>query len=127
MFGKNGKNFVETISRLAKERDSITVVDDQIGSPTYTIDVAKNIKFFIESKDSGIVHLTNAGYTSFYDWANKIVELQNIDCKVLPIKSKDYPQIAKRPLNSRLSNQSSINMGINMPTWQDALLEYLNN
>jgi dTDP-4-dehydrorhamnose reductase len=102
VFGPNGNNFVKTILRLSKEKESINVVSDQIGSPTYTLDVAD----FLTKKipiDYGIHHLTNEGYVSWYEFAKEIIELHYEKCHVYPIKSEDYKTAAKRGLNSRIS------------------------
>jgi dTDP-4-dehydrorhamnose reductase len=102
VFGPNGKNFVNTILRLSKEKESINVVSDQIGSPTYTMDVAdylaKNIPI-----DYGIHHLTNEGYISWYEFAKEILHFSNSKCFINPIKSEEYKTAAKRGLNSRIS------------------------
>ena len=101
VFGPNGKNFVNTIIRLSKEKESINVVSDQIGSPTYTIDVAefltKNIPI-----NYGIHHLTNEGYISWYEFAKEIINISNSKCFINPIKSHEYKTAAKRGLNSRI-------------------------
>jgi dTDP-4-dehydrorhamnose reductase len=101
VFGPNGKNFVKTILRLAKEKSSINVVSDQIGSPTYTIDVGN----FLLSKPKisyGLHHLTNEGFISWYDFAFEIIQLSNLNCKVYPILSSEYNTLVNRGLNLRL-------------------------
>jgi dTDP-4-dehydrorhamnose reductase len=120
VFGPNGKNFVNTILRLSKEKDSINVVSDQIGSPTYTMDVAE---FLIKNipMDYGIHHLTNEGYISWYEFAKEIINLSNIKCIVNPIKSNEYKTATKRGLNSRLAKHNKTNL---MP-WKNALRIYL--
>jgi dTDP-4-dehydrorhamnose reductase len=101
VFGPNGKNFVNTILRLAKENSSINVVSNQFGSPTYTIDVAN---FLISKKDIdyGVYHLTNEGFISWYDFALEIIRISKLECIIYPVLSSEYETLAKRGLNSRL-------------------------
>lgn len=106
VFGSNGNNFVKTMLRLAEERDEISVVSDQIGSPTYTPDIAKLIVEMIRTDKYGIYHATNEGYCSWFEFAYEIFKQAGIDVKVNPIKTEDYPTKAKRPINSRLSKRS---------------------
>jgi dTDP-4-dehydrorhamnose reductase len=122
VFGPNGKNFVNTILRLAKEKSSINVVCDQIGSPTYTIDIA----IFLHSNPKisyGTHHLTNLGYISWYDFALKIIEFAKVNCKVFPISSSEYKTQAKRGLNSRLFNENFISLR----NWIESTKEYIDN
>ena len=121
VFGPNGKNFVNTIIRLAKEKSSINVVSDQIGSPTYTIDIAN----FLHSNPKityGIHHLTNLGYISWYDFASRIIEIAKLNCIVKPILSSEYKTIAKRGLNSRLKHENNLTL----QNWNQALSFFLN-
>lgn len=111
VFGINGKNFVKTMLRLGKERNEISVVADQIGSPTYTPDIAKLLVEMVRTEKYGVYHATNEGYYSWYEFAIEIFKIANIDVKVNPIKMEDYPTKAKRPKNSRLSKLSLINNG----------------
>ncbi len=101
VFGPNGKNFVNTLLRLAKEKSSINVVSDQFGSPTYTIDVA-NFLLSDPQISYGFHHLTNDGYTSWFEFALKIIELSKLKTEVKPILTYEYKTLAKRGLNSRL-------------------------
>lgn len=122
VFGPNGKNFVNTILRLSKEKESINVVNDQIGSPTYTLDIAD----FLTKKvpiNNGIHHLTNGGFISWYEFAKEIINLSNSKCIINPIKSDEYRTAAKRGLNSRIkkSNQTI------MQNFKDALKSFLIN
>ena len=122
VFGPNGKNFVNTILRLAKEKSSINVVSDQIGSPTYTIDIAN----FLHSNPKityGIHHLTNLGYISWYEFAVKIIEFAKVNCKVCPISSSEYKTQAKRGLNSRLFKENYISLR----NWIESTKEYIDN
>lgn len=126
VFGENGNNFVKTILKLADTKDSINVVADQVGSPTYTKDLAPLLCDMLESKKYGIYHATNEGFTSFYEFAKEIVRQSGKSLKINPVTTKEYGAKAKRPLNSRLSKQSLSDAGFSLlPTWQDALSKYL--
>jgi dTDP-4-dehydrorhamnose reductase len=126
VFGSNGNNFVKTMFRLGKERDEISVVSDQIGSPTYTYDLAKLLVEMIQTDKYGIYHATNEGFCSWYDFVCEIFKQAGIDVKVKPIKTEDYPTKAKRPKNSRLSkseiNKSEFNRILN---WKNSLERFL--
>lgn len=126
VFGKNGNNFVKTMLKLAKERDSLTIVSDQIGSPTYTKDLSRLIVDMIETENYGTYHATNEGFCSWYDFAKEIFELSNINIELKPIKTLEYPTKAIRPMNSSLSKKSLIQNGFKpLDSWQDALKRYL--
>lgn len=118
VFGPNGKNFVNTILRLAKEKPSLNVVSDQVGSPTYTIDIAN----FLLSKPNiafGIHHLTNDGYVSWYEFSLKIIEFANLNCSLFPINSESYKSTARRNLNSRLISV------VKLRPWYNSLSDYI--
>ena len=102
VFGSNGNNFVKTMLRLGKERNEVSVVADQIGSPTYTPDLAKLLVDMVKTDKYGIYHATNEGYCSWYEFACEIFKQAGMDVKVNPIKTEDYPTKAKRPKNSKL-------------------------
>ena len=121
LFSNHGNNFVKTMIRLGNERESLSVVDDQIGSPTYTVDVARVILQLLGTQSYGTYHVRNEGVCSWADFAQEIIKQQKIDCKIHRIPSIEYPTPAKRPLNSRLDMSQLIDLGITMPTWQDAL------
>lgn len=126
VFGVNGNNFIKTMLRLGKERDAISVVSDQIGSPTYTFDLAELISQVIVTDKYGIYHATNEGLCSWYEFARQIFHLTGMSVQVNPINSEDYITKAKRPKNSRLSKLSLDNAGfIRLPEWEDALRRYL--
>ena len=126
VFGKNGNNFVRTMLRLAETRSELGVVCDQIGSPTYTADLAPLLCDMIESENYGIYHATNEGLCSWAEFAEEIFRLAEKSVKVNYILSKDYPAKAKRPLNSRLSKQCLEDGGFKrLPHWKDALARYL--
>lgn len=128
VFGENGKNFVKTMLRLSKEREEISVVCDQIGSPTYTKDLAKLLCSMIETEKYGFYHATNEGYCSWAEFASKIMELSGAETKIKPIQSSEYKAAAVRPANSRLSKESLDRNGFErLPHWEDALKRYLLN
>ncbi|MBE6771254.1 MAG: dTDP-4-dehydrorhamnose reductase [Ruminococcaceae bacterium] len=128
VFGENGKNFVKTMLRLAKERSEISVVCDQIGSPTYTKDLAILLCNMIKTEKYGIYHATNENYCSWAEFAAAIMECSGSEAKIIPIKSSEYKSVAKRPANSRLSKKSLDENGFDrLPPWQDALKRFLNN
>lgn len=122
LYGPNGKNFVNTMLNLAKDHSSLSVVNDQHGSPTFTKDVAEFTKKLIkESYPKGIYHAVNEGMTTWFDFANKIFQLSHAQVDVKPIPTKDYPLPAKRPAFSVLQNTR----GPKMRMWEDALDEYI--
>ena len=126
VFGINGNNFVKTMLRLGAERDELNVVADQIGSPTYTPDLARLICDLIVTEKYGIYHGTNENYCSWAEFAAEIMRLGGRKAVVNPIPSSQYPARAQRPLNSRLSKTCLDEAGIDrLPTWQDALERYI--
>lgn len=126
VFGKNGNNFVKTMLRLGEQMEGLTVVDDQIGSPTYTPDLARLLCDMAATERYGTYHATNEGFCSWYDFAKKIMELSGIGCNIKPIASKDYPSPAKRPQNSRLSKEKLVQNGFyKLPPWEDALKRFI--
>ena len=127
LYGVNGKNFVRTILEKAKTTPKLTVVDDQIGSPTHTKDLAAAVDHLIEKSAQGIFHVTNRGSCSWYQFAVKILQEAGIDdVEVSPIKSDQLVRAAKRPANSVMSMQKFIaTTGKAMQPWQLALKDYL--
>lgn len=126
VFGINGNNFVKTMLRLGAERDELNVVDDQIGSPTYTPDLARLICDLIVTEKYGIYHGTNENYCSWAEFASEIMKLGGRKAVVNPIPSSQYPARAQRPLNSRLSKACLDEAGIErLPSWQNALERYI--
>jgi len=126
LFGVNGNNFVKTMLRFGKDRDEISVVADQIGSPTYTNDLAEFIVELIHTDKYGIYHATNEGYCSWYEFASEIFRLAGLNIKVKPISTDDYPTKAKRPKNSRLKKESFADMQYSrLPSWKEALVRFL--
>ena len=112
--------------RLSQEKDELSVVSDQIGSPTYTKDLARLLVDMLETKKTGIYHATNEGYTSWYEFAKYIFDISNIKIKLNGIKTSEYKTLAKRPLNSRLSKDKLDEENIlRLPSWQDATKRFL--
>lgn len=126
VFGINGSNFVKTMLKQAETCDEINVVCDQIGSPTYTADLAPLLCDMIASEKYGIYHATNEGVCSWADFAEEIFRLAGKNVRVNRVLTRDYPAKAVRPLNSRMSKEKLSCMGFTrLPTWQDALKRYL--
>ena len=125
-FGKNGNNFISTMLKLGREREEIRVVRDQIGSPTYTRDLAELLCDMIVTKKYGIYHATNEGVCSFAELAQEVMQKAGLPAKIIPIASHEYPSPAVRPKNSRLSKASLDRAGFcRLPEWRDALERYL--
>lgn len=125
-FGLNGKNFIRTMLRLGKDKDVVSVVDDQIGSPTYTKDVARLLIDIIISEKYGIYHATNEGFCSWAELAQYVMKKAKLKASVKSIHTSEYPTKAYRPLNSRLSKEKLSLSGFNrLPKWQDAVDRYL--
>jgi dTDP-4-dehydrorhamnose reductase len=131
LYGPNGPNFVDKILQLANEvrsgqRKELQVVDDQTGSPTYTVDLARAVKFLLAKKIQGIFHVTNWGSCSWYDFAKEILRISRYDnVPIKKIKSQDIKRPAKRPAYSILSNDRLENLGYRMQSWTASLNEYL--
>ena len=128
VFGENGHNFVRTMLRLGAEKKEITVVDDQIGSPTYTADLAVLLCDMIQTEKYGVYHATNeGGYISWYDFTKEIYRQAGYKTEVLPVSTEEYGlSKAARPFNSRLDKSKLVEAGFTpLPTWQDALSRYL--
>ncbi|MFC1972107.1 dTDP-4-dehydrorhamnose reductase [Chloroflexota bacterium] len=121
-----GGNFIETILRLARERGKLTVVNDQIFSPTYTPDLAVKIARLLRTELYGIYHITNSGSCSWYDFAREVLKLAGPDTPILPIPSAKYPQKAQRPAYSVLDHFHLRLLGMDdMRSWQEGLAEYM--
>ena len=126
VFGVNGNNFIKTMLRLGKAHGAVSVVNDQIGSPTYTYDLAKLCVQMIQTNKYGIYHATNEGLCSWYEFACEIFKQAGMNVEVTPVDSTKFPVKAKRPNNSRMSKTMLDKNGFNrLPTWQDALSRYL--
>jgi dTDP-4-dehydrorhamnose reductase len=125
LFGTGGKCFPDTILKLAATRPSLDVVDDQRGCPTYTVDLARAILRLCGSNASGIVHITNSGDCSWFEFAQVIIQQAALDTEVRPVSSQQVSRPASRPAYSVLSATSLHQYGIEMPGWKDALRRYL--
>lgn len=126
VFGANGNNFVKTMLMLGKERDEISVVSDQIGSPTYTVDVAELLTDMIKTDRYGIYHATNEGYCSWYELAKEIFNIAGMDVKVNPILALEFKTIARRPNNSRLSKESLSDGRLKLlPFWRNSISDFV--
>jgi dTDP-4-dehydrorhamnose reductase/dTDP-4-dehydrorhamnose 3,5-epimerase len=122
VFGKNGNNFVKTMRTIGAKEAEVRVVDDQVGSPTYTVDLAEYIVKIIFTENYGVFNVSNDGYCSWADFAEEIFKQSNMKTKVKRIKTAEYPTKAKRQTNSRLDKSK---LGIKLPDWHDALKRYL--
>ena len=128
VFGLNGKNFIKTMINVGKMHDTVRVVHDQIGTPTYTLDLARLLVDMIETDKYGYYHATNEGsYISWYDFCVEFYKQYGLKTKVIPVTTKEYGlSVAARPFNSRLEKKKLIEAGFKpLPTWQDAVSRYL--
>lgn len=125
-FGINGKNFVKTMLNLSKNHDTVRVVDDQFGSPSYTLDLAKLLVDMVLTDKYGIYHATNEGVCSWHEFACAIFREAGIEMNVVPVTTQEYGAKAKRPANSRMDKEKLTENGFKrLPTWQDALSRYI--
>ncbi len=121
VFGENGNNFIKTMLDLAKTKAELSVVSDQIGSPTYTKDLAKLLLDMLDNNKRGLFFATNENYCSWYEFAEYIFMINNINIKLNKILTSDYKTLAKRPLNSMLSKDKLVEENLDrLPSWQDA-------
>ena len=131
LYGIGGNNFVKTMTKLGKERDELSVVSDQHGSPTYAKDLTEIIYQAVYKKiPYGVYNATNEGFTTWYDFTKEILNEQGIECKVNPVTTAEYIEMmkvtqAKRPYNSQMSKDKLKQAGINVPEWKDGLKRYL--
>ena len=126
VFGKNGNNFIKTMLRLSKDHSEVNVVCDQIGSPTYTADLAPLLCDMIKTEKYGTYHATNEGYCNWAEFAQTVFKEAGCNTKVNSITTDQYPTKTPRPSNSRMSKKSLDDNGFQrLPTWQDALVRYL--
>lgn len=126
VFGRNGNNFVKTMLRLGKEREVVNVVSDQIGSPTYTVDLARLLVDMVLSEQYGVYHATNEGFCSWAEFAQAVFHKAGLPARVNFITTDQYSVRAHRPSNSRLSKDKLDETGfMRLPSWEDALMRYL--
>lgn len=126
VFGENGNNFIKTMLRLGEQNGAVKVVDDQVGSPTYTYDLSVLLCDMIESDRYGIYHATNEGFCSWYEFACEIFKAAGMDVEVTPVRSGEFPVKAKRPHNSRMSKDKLEDNGFKrLPDWHDATKRYV--
>jgi len=132
VFGKNGKNFIKTMVELGKTHPELTIVSDQVGTPTYTFDLARLLVDMIETDKYGYYHATNeGGYISWAKFAEEIFKQASMDVKVIPVTTEEYEAkagktVAKRPFNSRLDKSKLVENGFTpLPDWRDAVKRYL--
>ncbi len=128
LYGDHGSNFAETIISLAEKKDELKVVDDQYGSPTYTMDLAQVIKLIIQRNDikKDIFNFSNEGVVSWFGFAKDIFRIMGVEIKLIPVDSSSYPRPAKRPHNSALDKTKIKKaLGLDIRPWYDALYEYM--
>ena len=128
VFGKNGKNFIKTMLKVGATHDEVRVVNDQIGTPTYTFDLARLLVDMVETDKYGYYHATNeGGYISWYDFTKEIYRVAGYTTKVTPVTTEEYGlSKAARPFNSRLDKSKLVRNGFTpLPTWQDAVARYV--
>jgi dTDP-4-dehydrorhamnose reductase len=127
LYGKHGNNFVASILRQAREKEVLSVVDDQVGSPTYTVDLSKAISLLVQREARGVFHVANSNFCTWYDYAQRILALSGVrGVKVLPISSKELSRPAPRPSYSVLDTQKlKREAGMTLRPWFEALKDYL--
>lgn len=126
LYGVNGKNFVKTMLRLGAEKNEIKVVNDQIGSPTYSRDLSVLLADMIDTDSYGTYHASNEGFCSWYEFACAIIQKAGLPARVVPVPSSEYPTRARRPMNSRMSKDKLTACGFRrLPPWDDALTRFL--
>ena len=129
LYSNYNNNFVKTIQRLATERDSLGIIADQVGTPTYAADLAKTILTILQQlneQNKGVYHFSNEGVASWYDFAKEIVTISNIECQINPIETKDYKTLAERPSYSVLNKAKIKNVfNVEIAYWKDALIRCL--
>lgn len=127
-YGVNGGNFVKTMLNLSQNSVNVRVVADQIGSPTYTPDLAKLLSDMVVTEKYGTYHVCNEGYCSWFEFAEEIFRLANVDTEVIPVTSEQFHARAKRPMNSRLDTTCLESAGFSkLPCWKDSLKRFFNN
>lgn len=128
LYGVDGKNFVNTILHTSKERNALKIVSDQIGTPTYVMDLAYHLLQLAATEEYGTYHCTGNGECSWSEFAKAIIDYARIDCIIQPISSRDYGSMAQRPLYSTLDNMMlRCTIGDKMRDWKEALKDFIEN
>jgi dTDP-4-dehydrorhamnose reductase len=125
VYDELGRNFVNTLLRIAPERPALTVVADQFGNPTYAGDLAEALWRLVDIPAYGLYHLTNEGIASWYDWAVEIMRRGKLSTKVEPIPGREYRRDARPPANGALANRAAAGLGIRLADWRDGLYRCL--
>lgn len=126
LYGSAGRNFVKTMLTLARDKEEISVVNDQKGTPTFAGDMARQIKLLMDTESYGLYHCTSQGCCTWYEFAREIFRLAGIPVKVIPVTSAEYPRPAKRPATTVLDNLMLRVQGLDiMPTWKDSLAAHI--
>jgi len=126
LFGPNGRNFVDTILERARAGQALQVVDDQRGTPTYTLHLAEGLKSAIEKGIEGVLHMTNSGETTWYELARAALEIAGVEAEIKPVDSAGYPTKAKRPANSVMGSLVMERAGLKpLPDWREGLRHHL--
>ncbi|MEN6626851.1 MAG: dTDP-4-dehydrorhamnose reductase [Candidatus Sumerlaeia bacterium] len=126
LYGRNGKNFIDSIAELAASRDRIRVVNDQVGAATWTVDLAEGLEKIVDARATGVYHIVNSGYGSWFDVASRVVQNLKLNCIVEPCTSDEFPRPAARPHNSRLlQTKYAALAGAPLRPWTEAVDEYL--
>ncbi len=125
VFDESGRNFVNTMINLMRSRETISVVDDQFGNPTYAPDLAIGVLKLVQTRPPGTYHLTNSGSTSWHDWAVEIAKIAALECEILPIDADSFPRAATPPANGILTSLAWPEQRKLMPHWRDALARCL--
>ncbi|MDP8219609.1 MAG: dTDP-4-dehydrorhamnose reductase [Candidatus Theseobacter exili] len=126
LFGPGGKNFITSIINKSNKEKKLSIVDDQIGKPTYTVDLSNALKALIIKEVTGIINVSNSGKASWYTLSKEVMRMLGIDIEICPLKTSDSNRKARRPLNSVLDDKLFFQiMGYRLRTWQEALTEYL--
>ncbi|MDR1324313.1 MAG: dTDP-4-dehydrorhamnose reductase, partial [Candidatus Margulisbacteria bacterium] len=126
LYGHNGKNFVETMLKLAQNNATLKVVNDQRGAPTFVDDLVAALVLFLTCQNYGIYHFTNSGETTWYDFTREFFDLLNIAVPVQPCSTAEFPRPAQRPAYSVLDlRKTQETFGLKIPTWQDAIRRYI--
>lgn len=126
VFGINGNNFIKTMRRLGEQLEELNVIDDQVGSPTYTADLAPLLVDMMETEKYGVYHASNEGFCSWYEFAKEIFKQSGIEVKVNPITTDQYPTKAKRPMNSKMSKGKLAKNNFSLlDNWENSVKRYL--